>query len=148
MKNKKLLWFLIVLLPLFLFVQEGCKKNIDPGPDYPQLIGKWSGSTSQSQPINIYVEYFNQWLNIYQYNIVVYFNSGGSRTISGFNADGITGITNKSFNISLGTGIYGPAFIEGTFDVTGLTLSGTFRIYNPNDANDATSGYYSALLLK
>jgi hypothetical protein len=135
-----------VLAFLFLGI-PGCKKNVDPGPEYPQILGKWSGSTSQSQPINIYLDYFNQQTNIYQYNVVVYFNSGGSRTISGFNSEeGITQVTNKAFYISLGTGIYGPAYIEGTFNVNNLTLSGTFRIYNPNDPNDATSGYYSALL--
>lgn len=148
MKKKSFVAFALVFIPLFLFMQEGCKKNIDPGPDYPQLIGKWTGSTSQSQPVNIYVDYFNKWMNIYQYNIVVFFNSGGSRTISGFNADGITGVVNKAFNIDLGSGIYGPGFIQGAFDVNSLTLSGTFRIYNPNDPNDATSGYYSAIQSK
>jgi len=134
---------LSVLLTVFAF--QGCKKNTDPGPEYPQLIGRWNGFTSQSQPINIYVDYIDGWFTVYQFNIVVNFNSGGSQTISNFIPEGITGINNKYFSLSLGSGIYGAAFLDGTFDVSNMTLAGTFRIYNPKDPNDATSGFYSAL---
>lgn len=137
---------LFLLLTAFTFL--GCKKKIDPGPEYPQLIGRWTGATSQSQPIIIYVDYINGWLTIYQFNFIIYYNSGGSQTVSGFNPEGITGINNKSFTITLGSGIYGPAFLDGTFNINNLTLSGTFRVYNPKDPNDATSGYYSAILSK
>lgn len=148
MNKKFLVSVLFVSLFPAVFILPGCKKKIDPGPEYPQLIGRWTGVTSQSQPINIYVDYINGWFTIYQFNFVVYYNSGGSQTISNFNPEGITGINNKFFAISLGSGIYGPAFLDGTFDVNNMTLSGTFRIYNPNDPNDATSGYYSALKSK
>jgi hypothetical protein len=148
MKNKLFIPVMLALFFMNCLMLAGCKKDVDPGPEYPQLIGRWTGSTSQSQPINIYVDYFNKWLNIYQYNFVIYYNSGGAQTISGFNMDGISGISNKYFSIPLGNGIYGPAYLEGTFNLGSMTLSGTFRVYNPNDPNDATSGYYSALLSK
>jgi len=148
MNNKFIVIILFVFLFPVVFILHGCKKKVDPGPEYPQLIGRWTGATSQSQAVNIYVDYINSWFTIYQYNFVVYFNSGGSKTISNFNPEGITGIENKSFSVSLGSGIYGPAYLDGTFDVYNMTLSGTFRIYNPQDPNDATSGYYSALKSK
>jgi len=148
MNKKSLIFVLLYSFFLVTLILQGCKKKIDPGPEYPQLIGRWTGSTSQSQPINIYVDYINGWFTIYQFNFVIYFNSGGSQTVSNFNPEGITGINNKSFTISLGSGVYGPAFLDGVFDVNNMTLSGTFRIYNTQDPNDATSGYYSALKSK
>jgi hypothetical protein len=133
------------MMLLLLGFLSGCKKKI-PAPDYPQLIGHWTGSTTQDEPFKLSVENFDGTLYITYYKLIVVFNTGGSRNIEQNKPDGITQITDRSFNISTGNGIYGPGYIEGTFNLNTMTLSGTFRIYNSTIQNDYITGFYTAAI--
>lgn len=143
MNQKPLLISGFIILLFLLSFLPGCKKKT-PAPDYPQLIGHWAGSTTQDEPFKLSIENFDGTLYITYYRIFVVFNTGGYRNIEQNKPDGIAQITDRYFNIPTGTGIYGPGYIEGTFDLNTMTLSGTFRIYNPSVQNDYITGFYTA----
>ncbi|MEI7981169.1 MAG: hypothetical protein WCI71_05920 [Bacteroidota bacterium] len=120
-----------------------CKKQ-PPAADYPQLIGRWTGSTTQDQSFRLTVENFDGVLYITYYRLVVVFNTGGSRTLEQNKPDGIARITDRYFNIPMSTGIYGPGYVEGTFNLNTMLLSGTFRVYNPSVKDDFITGFLTA----
>ncbi|MCK9218837.1 MAG: hypothetical protein M0P47_02155 [Bacteroidales bacterium] len=139
--------FTFLFLSFLSVFFPSCKKEI-PSPDYPQLIGIWSGSTSQGQEVKISINNLDGVLYVTYYKLSIAFNSGGQRTIEHYNTDGIASLVNLYFNIPLGTGVYGSGFLNGTFNLTTMVLSGSYRCYNPTDPNDYTDGFYTAALTK
>jgi hypothetical protein len=120
-----------------------CKK--DKTPDYPDLIGYWQGITSQGNPVSFKVENKKGTLYITKYNLLVTFGSQ-AQTFEKTNTGGIVPLTGLYFNIPMGSGNAGPAFIDGNFDYgsTTITLSGTFAIYYPSSTVDLVTGNYTA----
>lgn len=45
---------LMLMLVLANFTLSSCKKKTTPIPDFPQLIGHWSGITSQGTQNSLY----------------------------------------------------------------------------------------------
>jgi hypothetical protein len=131
----------LYLLLFLLIFSISCKKST-PAPDYPQLMGVWSGSTSQSQTIRVVVDNIGGTLYLTQIRFIVLFDSGGQQSIERNSTEGLASVNNRYFKYSTGTGIYGPAFVDGTFDLNSMTLSGTFKIYNPSNPNDYTTGTF------
>jgi hypothetical protein len=133
------------LLPLLLMlvVPSACKKSAPP-PDYPELVGSWSGSTSQSNSISLYVENKDGTLNLISIRFIIFFDGGGQQTLNQYSTEGIASVNNRYFKIPLGTGIYGQAYIDGTFNTGNMTLTGTFKCYNPSNPGDFTSGTFVA----
>ena len=129
------------LLIIFILCTTSCKKK-SPAPDYPEFMGTWSGSTSQSQIIRISVDNISGTLYVTSIKVILFFDSGGQQTIEQYNTQGLAAVTNRYFKLSLGTGVYGPAYIDGTFDLTTMTVTGTFKAYNPSNPNDFTSGTF------
>ncbi len=132
----------IMILGIILTAISSCKKS-DPDPDFPQLIGAWSGTTSQDGPIYFYVDNIKGTLYIKSYNTKIY-TSNGYQSLQSTNDAGITAISGKSFRISLGTGSAGPAFIDGNFNLSDMSLSGNFAVYASGNTVDIVTGTYIA----
>lgn len=130
-----------LFLPLIIITLMACKKTT-PAPDYPELMGSWSGSTSQSQVIKFYVENIGGTLYLTSLKFSIFFDTGGQQSIERYNTEGLTPVSDRYFKYALGTGIYGQAYIEGTFNLNSMTVTGTFRCYNPANPNDLTSGTF------
>jgi hypothetical protein len=140
--KKTLIIATIMILGMVLVVISSCKKS-DPIPDYPQLIGAWSGNTSQDGPIYFYIDNIKGTLYITSYNTMIY-TSTGYQNFQSANSNGITAVSGKSFHISLGTGSAGPAFIDGIFNLTDMSLSGNFAAYGSGNNVDIITGTYIA----
>jgi len=133
---------LLLMLVLTNFTLSSCKKKTTPIPDFPQLIGNWSGQTSQGTAISFGVENVQGNLDITRYDLMVY-TAGGYRQYKAGNSNGIVVVTNKQFRIHLGTGNSGESYIDGTFNVNDLTLYGNFAVYEPGNTIDIITGTYS-----
>jgi hypothetical protein len=136
-------FFIHMLLLLSLVALASCKK--EESPDYPELIGFWNGTTSQGNPIRFKIENEKGTLYITQYELLVNFGSG-SQTYEHTNNRGIVALSGLHFDLPLGTGSVGPAYIDGNFDygATTITLSGTFAVYYPSSSVDMVTGNYTA----
>lgn len=133
--------YLTLFTILSFFTLTTCSKST-PAPDYPELMGSWSGSTSQSQVITFYIDNIQGTLNLTSLKFIVFFDTGGQQSIIRYNTEGITPLSNTSFKYLMGSGVYGQAYIEGSFNTNNMTVTGTFRIYNPANPNDLTSGTF------
>lgn len=139
--------FTLVSLLWPLLANVGCKK--EETPDYPHLIGYWSGTTSQGNPIRFRVDSRDGILYITQYELLVNFGSG-AKTFEQQNDRGIVALSGLTFNIPLATGSVGPAYIDGNFiyGSTDITLSGSFAVYYPGSPVDMVTGSYLAYMYK
>jgi hypothetical protein len=135
-----LLVILLGMLPV-----TSCQKKTDPVPDFPQLMGAWSGTTSQGTSITFWVSNLGGNLNTTSYDLWAYVLPEGLHEYRMMNANGIAYISNRQFKISLGTGSGGEAFIDGTFNVNDMSLYGTFAVYSPSNTIDRVTGTYSAM---
>lgn len=136
------LWILSVLI----FLLPSCKK--DKTPLYPQLIGYWSGVTSQLNTVSFEVIDRDGTLYISKYQLAVNFQTG-YQVFQQTNTLGIVALNGLSFNLPLGpTGSYGPAYIDGNFNLTASTpvLTGEFTVYYPSSTVDVVTGNYTAYL--
>ncbi len=141
MKKTSLLFSLIVILLLTTF-SFSCKKKTDPVPDFPQLIGHWSGTTSQSSAIRFMIDNLKGYLYVTEYHLTVY-TPGGYQEYQAYSSYGIAAVTNRQFKIHLGTGSAGESYIDGTFNINDMTLYGTFAVYEPGNTTDIVTGNYS-----
>lgn len=139
----KTLQKLPLLLLLVFIITSSCKKYSDT-PENPELMGNYTGNTNQSKVIELAVDKFEGNLVLTQLKITVLFGEGGQQLIERYNSDGITSVNNRYFKYSLGTGTSGEAFVDGTFNSTSLTVTGTYKVYNPSNPNDFASGTYFA----
>ena len=146
MKFNPALLIMVVML-CSLVSLPGCKK--DEIPDYPELIGYWSGTTSQGNPVRFKIENEKGTLYITQYELLVTFGSG-SQSYEHTNTRGIVALSGLTFTLPLGSGSMGPAFIDGYFNygATTITLTGTFAVYYPGSTVDLVTGDYTAYLYK
>ena len=131
---------MIMILGMILVVITSCKKS-DPDPDFPQLIGSWSGNTSQDGAITFYVNNIKGTLYITSYKVKIY-TAAGYQYFEASNTDGITSVYNKAFRITLGTGSSGPGFLDGIFNISELSLSGNFAVYASGNNVDIITGTY------
>jgi hypothetical protein len=145
MKNRFLPALSMVILVLATIHFSSCKKKTTPEPDYPQLVGHWSGTTSQGAAIYFTVDNLEGNLNVTRYDLTVY-TTGGYQQYKMINSNGIAYVTNKQFKIPLGTGSAGESFIEGTFNINDLSLYGGFAVYEPGNTIDKITGTYSCLM--
>jgi len=143
MKKGFLLLNLIIVLVLTNLTLSSCKKKTDPIPDFPQLIGHWSGTTSSDTQIHLMIDNLKGYLYVTQYDLTIYGTSGLEHITGGYTY-GVAAVTNKQFRIHLGTGSSGEAYIDGTFDTSSMTLYGTYSVYDPGSSIDLISGTYSA----
>ena len=119
-----------------------CKKKTDPIPDFPQLIGHWSGTTSQSAQVRFMIDNMKGYLYVMEYHLTVY-TAGGYHEYQQYYSYGIAPVSNKQFRIRLGTGSAGDSYIDGTFDLNSMTLNGNFAVYEPGNTTDLVTGTYS-----
>ncbi len=139
MKKYSLLFSLIMILVLTTL---SCKKKTDPVPDYPQLIGHWAGTTSQGTAILFTVDNLQGNLNVTRYDLTI-MTTSGYQEYKVINSNGIAYVTNRHFRIHIGTGTEGESFIDGTFNVTDLTLEGNFAVYATGNTNNIITGNYN-----
>lgn len=133
---------LLVIFVLTTFSFSACKKKTTPQPDFPQLVGHWSGTTSQGTAVSFTVDNLQGNLNVTRYDLMVY-TQGGYRQYKVINSNGIAYVTNKQFKIHIGTGDSGESFIDGTFNVNDLSLYGNFAVYEPGNTIDIITGTYT-----
>lgn len=138
----KLLKFTFVAFFVLASISS-CKKTTS-APDYPELIGSWSGSTSQSQVISLYVDNIEGTLYLTSLGFTIFFDTGGQQSLKLYSSEGLTSVNNRYFKYLLGTGIYGQSYVDGTFNTSSMTVTGTFKCYNPSNPNDYTSGTFVA----
>jgi len=142
MKKYSLLFSLFLTLILTTFSVSSCKKKTDPVPDFPQLIGHWSGTTSFGLGVYFTVDNLQGNLNVTRYDLSVA-TSGGIRQYKSINSNGIAYVTNKQFRIHLGTGNAGESYIEGTFNINDMTLYGSYAVYDQGNTIDIYTGTYN-----
>jgi len=121
-----------------------CKKKETPLPNFPQLIGDWTGTTSQGTRIYLGVTNIKGNLYINQYDLMVYTNTGYQEYKAG-SSNGLASIPSTQFKIHIGTGGAGESYIGGTFDIPDTTLFGSFAVYPPGDTIDLITGTYSSI---
>jgi hypothetical protein len=136
-------WIAIVVLSAVSF--SACKKKADPVPDFPQLIGHWSGTTSQGTPVYFTVDNLKGSLNVTRYDLTVSI-VGVLKQYKSINSNGIAYVTNRQFKIHLGTGSAGEAYIDGTFNTNDMTLYGNFAVYDTGNTTDRVTGTYSCAM--
>jgi hypothetical protein len=135
-----------ILLSIFItgiFFVSGCKKK-EAAPDYPQLMGSWNGETSQAQIIQISVDNFDGQLWLTNLKITVLTQSGGTEMFQKYDSEGFVQVNGTYFKYTLGNGLYGPAYVDGTFNLQTMTLTGNFMVYSSTDPNDMAQGTYIA----
>ncbi len=140
--RKKIPEFLAIILIINMIMMMSCKKETTP--DYPELIGYWSGTTTQGNPVSFKIENKKGTLYITNYNLLVTFGSGQT-TFQHTNTQGIVALTGLNFSIPLGNGGQGPAYINGSFNYgpSVITLTGTFIVYYPSSSVDVVTGSYT-----
>lgn len=136
----------LILLICSLFFLSSCKK--EETPDYPMLIGYWTGHTSQENTIEFKVENKKGTLYITKYRLVVTYSNGSIQTFESINSRGIVALTGLSFNIPLASGNSGAAYISGNFNLSSqeYRLTGNFAAYYPSSSVDLVTGNYIAYL--
>ena len=141
MKNAS--YLSLVTLILFSTLFSSCSKKETPAPDYPQLIGNWTGTTSQGTAVSLWVNSINGTLYITSSDLMVY-GPSGNVDYRQYNSNGLAAVSTLQFHLSLGTGSSGEAFIDGTFDLTDMSLNGNFAVYPPANTIDRITGTYLA----
>lgn len=136
-----------VLLAGVIFWSVSCKKHTDPVPRYPELIGQWTGTTSQGAAIQIIIYTVDGILYVTQYDLTVYTPSGYQQYRQ-YNSSGIVSLSDKQFTIPLGSGNAGPAYLDGTFSLNEMILNGNFAVYPSGNSVDLIIGYYSCSKIK
>jgi hypothetical protein len=149
---------LSLLLLAFTAVLFSCtEKTSEPvQPDYPQLVGTWQGTTSQSQPIEIGIMNLNGLLvvNTYKYDVIKYDSGGSSHRTKHYEMSSstvITSVVDKYFKFTpydpLGTTDY----LKGTFNDTTMILTGQFSATFAKltgTGYDVVTGGYTATKVK
>jgi len=128
---------------IFLALAPACQKKA-PSPDYPQLLGAWQGVTYQDKQIQFSISNTDKILYVTHYKIIINFPAGGQQTLQRHVSTGIVALNGTYFKISLGNGTYGEAYLDGSFNLVTMALTGSFRIYNPAVPNDYATGFYTA----
>jgi hypothetical protein len=140
--------FILILLVLGVVLINStflsCKKKETAMPNFPQLIGNWTGTTSQGTRIYLGVTNINGNLYINQYDLTVYTTTGYQEYKAG-SGDGLAAIPSYQFKILIGTGSEGDSYINGTFDIPDTTLFGSFAVYPPGNTTDLITGTYSSV---
>jgi len=140
------IWIVLIgALVLTPFTFSSCDKKQVPVPDFPQLIGHWSGTTSQGPQISFWINNLSGTLSVTNYDLTVYTTSGAQDYLL-YNTYGIASVINKQFKIHLGTGSAGESYIDGTFNVNDMTLNGNWAVYQPGNSVDLITGTYNCLM--
>ena len=145
MKKSSAILSLLVILTIMVISSSSCKKKTEAVPDFPQLIGHWSGTTSVDTQILFWVNNISGTLNITQYDLTVPTIDGYQRYMSS-NTYGIASINSRQFKIHLGTGTAGEAFINGTFNTNDMTVYGSYAVYPTGNTTDIITGTYSGAM--
>lgn len=121
----------IMLMLIASAILYGCKKDEteEPAnPDYPQLIGTWTGFNDQGDTVILKVNNVGATLYIYSYKYAVTYQEGGTsskHSIEITNTQGIAPILNKSFALVPLDPFGSPAdTLSGTFDTETLKMTG------------------------
>jgi hypothetical protein len=144
MKKTFIVITLVLGVVLINFIFLSCKKKETPLPNFPQLIGNWTGTTSQGTRIYLGVTNINGNLFINQYDLTVYTNAGYQDYKAG-SGDGLAAIPSMQFKIHIGIGSAGESYIDGTFDIPDTTLYGNFAVYPTGNTTDLITGTYSSI---
>jgi PPE-repeat protein len=72
------------------------------------------------------------------------YTQGGYQKFEYYNSNGIVLFNDLNFDISLGSGNSGPAYINSTFDLADMFLTGNFAVYSSGNQYDFITGFYSA----
>jgi len=130
MKTKLLYGLGLLMMIAFVFTSS-CKKKTDPPePDYPQLIGTWSGNTWQNYPIALSVINVEGQLYLSSYAFAVTYSEPGvfdSAYYNQSNTSGIVPIINKKFSLLLYSPFSSGDSLWGTFDTGEMVLSGNIK---------------------
>ena len=152
---------LLLFLFFGIFLATGCKKSSDPEPTTPadsQLIGAWSGHPLRNDTlclkdtIAITVSNVSGILKItsYKYSLNTVEFKYGQKSVGETNSDGIASVVSRFFTLNIPfTGKDGKEYLNGTFNVQSLTLTGTLMAYpvSMSDSLSAVTLIYAATKL-
>jgi hypothetical protein len=151
------IWLTLVILVLYAFFFQSCSKKSDTtynGPN-PELIGTWSGTTSQNQAIKISVINVGDMLVINKYNYkVIKFDTGSAQKTKNYDVSSstiVTTLSDTTFKFRPYGGYSYDDYLQGTFDVANMKLKGRFNTSFSNTAGtgtDSVVGSYTALKVK
>ena len=141
--KKCLLIILVGGLSILLLTTVSCKKKTKD-PDYPQLIGTWSGTTSQACPVMLSVQNFDGELRITSVAMSYSFGPGSWDTIHSSNSDGLTALSGTVFKYYFDNSPPVVSFIGGTFRTDTLELNGNFQLTQVDNPGNQVSGTYTA----
>jgi hypothetical protein len=136
-------FLIIIMITTIPFIS--CNKKTETPPDFPQLMGGWSGTTSTGNSISFWVNSLDGTLILTTYDLWAYVLPEGLHEYRAGNENGLTSIINKQFKIILGSGSGGQAFIDGTFNINDMSLYGTYAVYSPTNNVDRITGTYTAM---
>jgi hypothetical protein len=146
--KKTVLPLLILGFMGILMLPTACKKSSDDTTPQPtsKMNGTWQGISGQDT-IRIKIEQPGGSLMVTLYHYAI---NRGSVTFSETKSQstGIAPVSNLAFNIALGTGHEGPAYLSGTFNSSQDTLNGIYAIYPLSDTLTRYTGNYQALKIQ
>ena len=148
MKINISLWVITTLLFLGM-TMVSCSKSDETTrhPRYSQLIGTWSGTTSQNQTIRIGIIAVDTilYVNTYKYNVLKYQADTVNNVIQ-YDLELSTMVVyldDKSFIFRPHGGYSYYDYLKGTFDVDSLVLKGRFNT-SFGASGDSVCGTYIA----
>ena len=117
----------------------------------PELIGTWSGTTSQNQPIKLSVISLGNLLviNTYKYQVIK-FDTGSAQKTQKYDVSSstvVTTISDKYFKFRPYGGYSYYDYLQGRFDTATMKLTGRFNTSFSNNAGtavDSVVGSYTA----
>jgi len=139
----------ITTLLLFVMAMVSCSKSDETTrhPRYSQLIGTWSGTTSQNQAIRIGIIAVDTilYVNTYKYNVLKY-QADTVNAVMQYDLELSTMVVyvdDKSFIFRPHGGFSYYDYLKGTFDVDSLVLKGRFNT-SFGASGDSVCGTYIA----
>jgi hypothetical protein len=153
MRTKSVLAFSTFMMALAIFLFS-CAKE-DPAvmqPDYPQFVGTWEGTTTQSLPISIGIMNLNGLLvvNTYKYSVVKVDSGGSSSRTKAYDVSSstiVTSVVNKYFKFTPYDPLGSNDYLNGRFNDTTMVLTGQFTATFPKlsgTGSDIIYGSYTA----
>jgi hypothetical protein len=135
---------LVLILMSILVLQTSCKKSSSSDTPAPsKMTGNWLGIRG-TDTISVTITDLSGTSTVTSYRYGI---TRGSYKLMGSetNSSGLASISNLQFLISLGSGQVGPAYLNGKFNSTQDTLTGSYAVYPYNDTIVRFEGKYTAL---
>lgn len=146
MNKSQLLFSLLIAISL---MAVSCSKSEDPAPvptpKYPQIVGTWSGKTSQDSAVRFVVAAQGSSLALTAYKYAMTYTTTGFSETKTIDISGQSLGFSSDISFGFSNGIYPQDSLKGTFNVNTMTLSGSitkeFKKFDGTHAGTGTVTY-------